>query len=280
MKDIFSAKKEYENIEIPAELDEKVNEAIKKSSPKKDRRGYKYAVSAAAALIAVFTIGLNTNSAFAVNMSDLPIIGAFAKVLTIRSYEEIKDNSTVTVNQPALEGNYDINADIESKVNAFLADSEARKEEYKQAFLETGGTEEEWAERDLGTFIDYDIKLNNENTASFVITAGETWNSSTALEFYYNINTKTGEDITLPELLGENYIEIANEQIIAQINERCTDEKITFWGYGGDTSEFKFTSISENPNFYINKNGNPVICFEKYSIAPGYMGIQEFEITK
>ena len=32
--------------------------------------------------------------------------------------------------------------------------------------------------------------------------------------------------------------------------------------------------------FYINEKGRIVIVFEKYEIAPGYMGTQEFEIDK
>ena len=30
--------------------------------------------------------------------------------------------------------------------------------------------------------------------------------------------------------------------------------------------------------FYLGVDGNPVVMFEEYEIAPGYMGIQEFEI--
>ena len=37
---------------------------------------------------------------------------------------------------------------------------------------------------------------------------------------------------------------------------------------------------NEYQNFYINSNGKVVIVFEKYEIAPGYMGIQEFEIDE
>ncbi|MCH1968737.1 RsiV family protein [Romboutsia hominis] len=39
---------------------------------------------------------------------------------------------------------------------------------------------------------------------------------------------------------------------------------------------FKF--IDKNQDFYINKNGELVICFDKYDVAPGYMGLVEFTI--
>ena len=40
-----------------------------------------------------------------------------------------------------------------------------------------------------------------------------------------------------------------------------------------------FQGIKPDQSFFINDRGNPVIVFEKYEIAPGSMGIQEFEIT-
>ena len=67
-----------------------------------------------------------------------------------------------------------------------------------------------------------------------------------------------------------------------QINiEQIADRLAT----DGDAAYFSpeeggFTSINEDTPFYINKAGNPVIVFERYSIAPGFMGRQEFELTK
>ena len=37
---------------------------------------------------------------------------------------------------------------------------------------------------------------------------------------------------------------------------------------------------NEYQNFYINSEGKVAIVFEKYEIAPGYMGTQEFVIDK
>ena len=38
--------------------------------------------------------------------------------------------------------------------------------------------------------------------------------------------------------------------------------------------------MTEDQSFYINERGNPVVVFAKYQIAPGYMGIQEFEVPR
>ena len=41
-----------------------------------------------------------------------------------------------------------------------------------------------------------------------------------------------------------------------------------------------FTTVTEDTHFYINQAGNPVVVFDKYEVAPGFMGQQEFEIVK
>lgn len=39
-----------------------------------------------------------------------------------------------------------------------------------------------------------------------------------------------------------------------------------------------FETIKEDQNFYITEQGKLVIAFDKYEVAPGYMGLVEFEI--
>ena len=39
-----------------------------------------------------------------------------------------------------------------------------------------------------------------------------------------------------------------------------------------------FTTIKADQNFYITEEGKLVIVFDEYEVAPGYMGIVEFEI--
>ena len=39
-----------------------------------------------------------------------------------------------------------------------------------------------------------------------------------------------------------------------------------------------FEKIAPEQKFYINENYKLVIVFDKYEVAPGYMGVVEFEI--
>lgn len=111
---------------------------------------------------------------------------------------------------------------------------------------------------------------------SFVITSNENWASAYTYQYFYNLDLENNKEITLEDLLGENYIEIANNSILKQMEERQEkDSNISYFSVdmGG------FTSIEKDTNFYINEENHPVIVFEKYEIAPGAMGIQEFEIV-
>ena len=41
-----------------------------------------------------------------------------------------------------------------------------------------------------------------------------------------------------------------------------------------------YEGISDEQNFYLNKNNNLVIVFDEYDVAPGYMGTPEFVIPQ
>ena len=41
-----------------------------------------------------------------------------------------------------------------------------------------------------------------------------------------------------------------------------------------------FDKIAEDQNFYINDDGNIVICFDKYEVAAGAQGSPEFVIPE
>ena len=90
-------KERYDDIVIPAELNERIQQEIMKSrkqQAKKHTVGQRYGLKrvirgmgAAAAVCILFTAALNTSSVFAKEAAELPIIGGVARILTFRSYE-------------------------------------------------------------------------------------------------------------------------------------------------------------------------------------------------
>ena len=88
--------------------------------------------------------------------------------------------------------------------------------------------------------------------------------------------------ITLPSLFkDESYIQVISENIKEQMREQMkADPDKVFWVTGvGEEPYFEtFEQIDREQNFYINNNGKLVISFDKYEVAPGYMGVAEFVI--
>ena len=77
---------------------------------------------------------------------------------------------------------------------------------------------------------------------------------------------------------GVNYIDPISDSIKEQMQERMdADENLYYWLHD-EIEDMNFKSITEDATFYINDAGKLVIVFDKYEVAPGYMGICEFEI--
>lgn len=175
----------------------------------------------------------------------------------------------------------DINSEINNIVNDYLADANFRMQNDKDAFIVTGGTEEDWAKRDLKINVDYEVKYQQGNLLSLVLSADESWYSAYDIQFFYNIDLKQNKQITLKDILGEDYQEVVNTSIIKQMKERAAeDPDVVYWGLTDDSKSgiTGFTSVDENSKFYLNEEGKPVVYFDKYEIAPGFMGDQEFVI--
>ena len=152
---------------------------------------------------------------------------------------------------------------------------------YKEAFFADGGTEEEWADRTMSLFIDYDVKYFEDDILSLQVTTAKSWVSAEEEHYFYNIDLKKDTELTLADVLGENYVEICNKSITDQINARlAADENAAFFGFGDDDGFAEgFTTVDDSTPFYLNAEGNVVTSFPEYSIAPGSMGIQEFVIS-
>ena len=296
MKNLKDAKDIYDHIVVPEELDARLRAALETATPQKQKtsnvvRFYKWAATAAAALFLCFTIGLNTSESFAVNAAELPLLGQIAKVLTIRSYEKTEGNTTTTVKIPEIqletasseEANAitDVNQKIQSLVEEFTLTKEAEVEEYKNLFLENGGTLEEWEERSIDINVDYEVKYQNETTLSLLIDSWISWFNFEEERQFYNLDLTTGKELTLKDFFGEDAYSYASDCVLQQMEAliESAPDTYSFWGVNeGEDVDYEFIGVTEETLFYINENGKIVVTYDKYEVAPGSMGIQEFVI--
>ena len=283
MSILKKAKKAYDSIEVPQELNYVVNKAIQNSKRKKKNKiliAFKSTSAALATTFALFIVLLNTNESFAKAMQDIPGISGLAKVFTVREYKEENETDLIDVKVPAIQntGNSDlenrINYEISSKINDIIEEAKTRAEEYKNAVLATGGTMDDYIPTRIN--IDYKITYQDDNFISFVITKSESQASAYQEQYFYNIDIQNGKELNLKDVLGAEFKQIVDENVEKQIKERLeNDENSSYFtkeegGFSGIENEYQ--------DFYINEDKKAVIVFQKYEIAPGYMGIQSFEI--
>lgn len=282
MNPMEEAKKRYEETEIPQELAERIQVEIRRAEGKRRRvrlwnRGLRGGMAAAAAGAVLFTTALNTSTAFAESAGQLPVIGAVARVLTFRAYETETDDLKISVEIPSIEMISQEFAGLEQSVNEeiyqlceqYAAEAQARAEEYRQAFLDTGGTQEEWEAHQIEIKVWYEVKSQTEDYLSLAVMGSENSTSAYNETRYYNFDLKDGKLVTLKDILGEGYQDKVNAEIRRQMEERKQNGAVFFDDFEG---------IPQDIPFYLNEEGNPVIVFAAYEIAPGSEGTQEFEI--
>ena len=202
MKRIEEAKKKYDSVPIPEELSERIMQEVRKMETKRKKtirfRDLRRGLVAAAAVMAVFVTALNTSTVFAENMGKIPVIGAVAKVITFRSYEEETEDLKISVEIPSIEmiaegtGNLaeSVNEEIYNMCEQYADEAVKRAEEYRQAFLETGGTEEEWAAHNIEIRVWYEVKAQTDKYLSVAVMGSENWTSAYSETRYYNFDLK------------------------------------------------------------------------------------------
>ncbi|WFD09716.1 stalk domain-containing protein [Tepidibacter hydrothermalis] len=191
--------------------------------------------------------------------------------------KEIKTESEyliVNARIPQLKGLKDeayqlsLNENIMKEAMAYINEAEKESKEFAEDCKKNG-----WEVRPNTVTVQFELKdnsgIDNSIVSLEVIKAFNNGGTGNPEIDFYNISNKDkAEELTLKDLLGEKYKEIADDQIKKQIEQ---DKDMYFNGIEG------FKGISGNQKFYY-ENGNVVIVFDKYEIAPGATGIPEFKI--
>lgn len=119
----------------------------------------------------------------------------------------------------------------------------------------------------------YELKENGTGNSSGIISLvvtsqGDTGGTGMPRVDTYNVfNKEQAQQITLSDFFGDDFKKELNAGILAKINEEPENYFV---------EEFK--GIDDEQSFYI-ENGEVVVVFPKYSIAPGSSGTPEFRFS-
>lgn len=277
-KKLEQLRQEYMDVQIPEELDFIVKRSIKQGRKNMKRKNnikkIKIASASIAASVVLITAGVNTSPVLAQNLSNLPIVGGFIKVLTFREYKVDENNYNADIKIPEIQGLE--NKELENSLNEkYLSES---KELYSQ-FMEDMKDLEKAGGGHLGVDSGYIVKTDTDKILSIGRYTVNTVGSSSTTFKYDTIDKENQILITLPSLFKDDtYVDIISDNIKNQMEEQMkSDESKVYWIEEEDFAE-PFEKISNEQSFYINPEGKLVISFDKYEVAPGYMGTPEFVI--
>ena len=272
-KKLEKLRSDYKSIPIPDDLDFIVKKAIKRTMKKK----FPFKSITGLAAAALFVLSLNTSSTFAKTLSNVPVLRNVVNVLTFTEY---------TVNEPTYKANIKVpavsnlkNKELEQNLNKkYLEENQKLYDQFKK--------EIDSVKKDSGAHLGidsgYEVKTDNEDILSIGRYVVNTAASSSTTMKFDTIDKKKEILLSLPILFKDkSYIKIISENIKDQMVEQMkNDESKIYWipEANLDYSIDPFVSITENQNFYINNNHKLVISFDKYQVAPGYMGVVEFII--
>lgn len=267
--------------------------------------------TAAAAAVVVMIALPNTNVQIAHAMENIPVLGGFFRLVTVRQYNYSDENhdaeielaqitygedmgegapvGEMAVGAAAPEGTETGSAEgtgqeaavaklSEDGVEVVNQDMEATVEELIRQFEDTL-SEEGYH----GLHVSQEVVTDNARYYTVKLSVLETEASGYEHNQFYTIDKQTGNVVTLPDLFaeGSDYLTVISENIKTQMREQmAADEGVIYFLDDEDMPEFNFQGITEQTNFYFNENGDLVIAFDEYEVAPGYMGAPEFVIPQ
>ncbi len=132
-------------------------------------------------------------------------------------------------------------------------------------------------------YADHEVVTDTDTWFTLRIDVTEIAASGFQYQYYYHIDKTTGEIASLKNLFkeGADYITPISENIKEQMrDEMRADESKMYWIDSEDEIIEDFEAIKEDQNFYLNEEGQIVICFDEYEVAPGYMGLVEFAVDE
>lgn len=274
MDKLKKLEEKYRNVPIPENLDAVVEASLRKGRRK---RAPKWVLGATAAA-ALFTASLNMSPAMAKTLGEVPVLGSVIEVLTFVQYETDKDNYSAAIDVPQITGESD---EIRALNEKYAAEGKALYEQFQQ---DMKGMEQADGGH-LGVDSGYIVATDTEQLLSIGRYVVETVGSSSTVMQYDTIDKQKEIILTLPSLFkDERYISVISDYVIGKMQEEmlATNQEKIYWVKGGGMPDEEvidaFTSIRPDQNFYITEDHKLVIVFDKYEVAPGYMGVVEFEI--
>lgn len=224
-------------------------------------------------ICAVFTGAVNLSPAFAKSMENIPVLGTLTRVVTFRTYDDSEQNFKAHVEIPEIENLGGLTEEINKQIS-----------DYAEEIIKTYEDDKE-ASNGLGHYnltSNYTVLTNNDRYFSIKIQTEISMASTNAFNKFFTIDKKSEKLVTLDDLYASDpdYKKKLYDNIVNQMQEQMKNDDSVMYFLGDDEFGFSFKEITGKENFYINDADEVIISFDKYEVAPGAMGICEFNVGK
>lgn len=275
-------KEKYEEIEVPKEAKERMKmgmEQAKKEKQKNKKIVYfrRAGLGVAAACLCVVALP-NISAGTAYALQKIPVIGSIAKVVTFRDYADNTKDFEASVEVPQISDTAENTKELD-KTNKTI-------KEYADEFIAMYEKDLK-ATEGVGNYelkSTYQVIRENEQELVLEIDTTLVMASGTEYKKVFNIDKNTGKIKELADYFKEdsNYIDVLTKEIQRQMREQMKEdeEKSYFIDSDDELKEFDFQKLPEDADFYFDTDGNLVVLFDEYEVAPGYMGAVSFTINR
>lgn len=285
----------YEQRQMPQKevllMKEKMRQTKKETGRKKTM-----IMAAVAAAAAVFLILPNTSADIAYAMNSIPGVGKIVELVTFRNYQYSDDRNSADVQVDKVS----ISTEMENTENSpgtqnGSGDADTKQDQLKKTADEINQEIAEITDRLVTEFKEskkaeegyQDMVVKTETIATtqdyftVKLLCYQGAGSGAEWDYFYTIDLKTGERLQLKDLFkeGSDYLTVISDEIKKQMKQQMdADENVKYWLDDPEVGEWNFTGITDETSFYLNGDGDLVICFNEGDVAPMYMGTPEFVI--
>lgn len=267
-----------ENTDIPDSVKNKIEETLaalpeKNIHIKKTKILPRIAATAACFIFVIFFLLPNVSVAYAEAFEEIPIIGRLIKVITVRNYFYSDDYHEMDIDVPKVSGedgdaadyiNNDVNKLTDTLVKQFYKDLDSIGDSGHSSI-----------------YVDYETVTNTESWFTLKMRVHEAAGSSNTYYKYYHIDKKSGKIIKLSDLSeDEGFFETLEKEIRQQMRSQMDNDSSKIYWLDDSVIGKDFVAVTPEHNFFWNENGDLVIVFDKYEVAPGAMGTPEFTVDK
>lgn len=286
-------KKEYQKIPVPPQTLDRVRQGIQQAKTEQETaqpgqtapaRGIRRSspllrflrptAATAAAAMAAITLLANLNPTTASAMEQIPVISSIARVVTFRTFGDQQNGYEANIRIPQIAeggaGQEAVNRSIQDYAQELI-------DLYEKEVAAGQGQEGHYA---LDS--SYEVVADTDQYLSIRINTTVVMASGTQYVKIFTIDRKTGQILSLNDVLGNDseMKKAVGENIKEQMrSQMAADSGITYF-LDSETPEWDFTGLTGEEDFYFDSQGQLVIVFDEYEVAPGYMGAVEFTIPK